>query len=218
MIFSRRSFDSVPVRLRLTDEEIGRFAVHRYEFPGVDLATRQTRHYPLRRARRCMPGLRQRHQRAGSGAHRSRHLRRHHADRQARRRERLRAAAARQERLSRDPGQCAGPLGAARRRAYAPNCTRRRPIAGEDLVLSIDLADPAGRGRRRSAITAARWSRSTRATATCWRWRASRASTRRRSRAGCRAANTRRCPTISTSRCSIARCAAPIRPARPSSR
>jgi penicillin-binding protein 2 len=46
MILSRRSFDNVPVRLRLTDEEIGRFAVHRYEFPGVDLATRQTRHYP----------------------------------------------------------------------------------------------------------------------------------------------------------------------------
>jgi penicillin-binding protein 2 len=45
-IFSRRSFDVVPVRLRLTDEEIGRFAVHRYQFPGVDLATRQTRHYP----------------------------------------------------------------------------------------------------------------------------------------------------------------------------
>jgi penicillin-binding protein 2 len=46
MILSRRTFDTVPVRLRLTDEEIGRFAVHRYEFPGVDLATRQTRHYP----------------------------------------------------------------------------------------------------------------------------------------------------------------------------
>ena len=47
MILSRRSFDSVPVRLRLNDEEIGRFAVHRYQFPGVDLATRQTRHYPF---------------------------------------------------------------------------------------------------------------------------------------------------------------------------
>jgi penicillin-binding protein 2 len=45
-VLSRRSFDSVPIRLRLTDEEIGRFAVHRYEFPGVDLRTRQTRHYP----------------------------------------------------------------------------------------------------------------------------------------------------------------------------
>lgn len=46
MILSRRSFDTVPLRLRLSDEEIGRFAVHRFEFPGVDLATRQTRHYP----------------------------------------------------------------------------------------------------------------------------------------------------------------------------
>ena len=46
VILSRRTFDSVPVRLRLSDEEIGRFAVHRYQFPGVDLATRQTRHYP----------------------------------------------------------------------------------------------------------------------------------------------------------------------------
>jgi penicillin-binding protein 2 len=47
MILSRRTFDTMPVRLRLTDEEIGRFAVHRFEFPGVDLATRQTRHYPF---------------------------------------------------------------------------------------------------------------------------------------------------------------------------
>jgi penicillin-binding protein 2 len=47
MVLSRRSFDNVPVRLRLSDEEIGRFAVHRYQFPGVDLATRQTRHYPF---------------------------------------------------------------------------------------------------------------------------------------------------------------------------
>jgi len=46
IIHSRRSFDSVPIRLRLTDEEIGRFAVHRHEFQGVDLRPRQTRHYP----------------------------------------------------------------------------------------------------------------------------------------------------------------------------
>jgi len=46
VILARRSFDIVPVQLRLSDEQIGRFAVHRFEFPGVDLATRQTRHYP----------------------------------------------------------------------------------------------------------------------------------------------------------------------------
>ena len=46
LVRSRRSFESVPIRLRLTDEEIARFAVHRFEFPGVDIATRLTRYYP----------------------------------------------------------------------------------------------------------------------------------------------------------------------------
>jgi penicillin-binding protein 2 len=46
VIRSRRSFEGVPIRLRMTDEEIGRFAVHRHEFTGVELQTRQTRHYP----------------------------------------------------------------------------------------------------------------------------------------------------------------------------
>jgi penicillin-binding protein 2 len=46
LVRSRRSFESTPIRLRLTDEEIARFAVHRFEFPGVDIATRLTRFYP----------------------------------------------------------------------------------------------------------------------------------------------------------------------------
>jgi len=46
LVRSRRSFESVPIRLRLTEEEIARFAVHRFEFPGVDVATRLTRFYP----------------------------------------------------------------------------------------------------------------------------------------------------------------------------
>jgi len=45
-IRSRRPFDSVPIRLRLTEEEIARFAVRRFEFPGVDIRTRLARHYP----------------------------------------------------------------------------------------------------------------------------------------------------------------------------
>ena len=45
-IDSSRTFDSVPIRLRMSDEEIGRFAVHRFEFRGVDIKTRQTRWYP----------------------------------------------------------------------------------------------------------------------------------------------------------------------------
>lgn len=45
-ILSRREFDSVPVRLRLSDEEIARFAVRRFDFPGVDIRTRLARSYP----------------------------------------------------------------------------------------------------------------------------------------------------------------------------
>ena len=45
-IRSRRPFDSVPIRLRLTEEEIARFAVQRFEFPGVDIRTRLARYYP----------------------------------------------------------------------------------------------------------------------------------------------------------------------------
>jgi penicillin-binding protein 2 len=47
LVRSRRSFESVPIRLQLTDEEVARFAVHRHEFPGIDIRTRLTRHYPL---------------------------------------------------------------------------------------------------------------------------------------------------------------------------
>ena len=46
IVRSRRAFDSVPIKLRLSEEEIGRFAVHRYQFQGVELRARQTRHYP----------------------------------------------------------------------------------------------------------------------------------------------------------------------------
>jgi penicillin-binding protein 2 len=45
-IRSRRPFDSVPIRLRMSEEDIARFAVRRFEFPGVDIKTRQTRWYP----------------------------------------------------------------------------------------------------------------------------------------------------------------------------
>jgi penicillin-binding protein 2 len=45
-ILSRRSFDSVPIRLHMSDEDAARFAVVRFEFPGVDIKTRETRFYP----------------------------------------------------------------------------------------------------------------------------------------------------------------------------
>jgi penicillin-binding protein 2 len=45
-IKSRRSFDNVPIVLHLSDEEVARFAVRRYEFPGIDITPRQARWYP----------------------------------------------------------------------------------------------------------------------------------------------------------------------------
>jgi penicillin-binding protein 2 len=45
-IRSRRPFDGVPIRLRLDEEDMARFALHRYRFPGVDIRTRLARHYP----------------------------------------------------------------------------------------------------------------------------------------------------------------------------
>jgi penicillin-binding protein 2 len=46
LVMSRRGFEGVPIRLRMGEEEIARFAVHRHEFPGVDIRTRLTRFYP----------------------------------------------------------------------------------------------------------------------------------------------------------------------------
>src|SRR5580700_6273347 len=45
-IESSRTFDSVPILLRMSDEDVARFAVRRFEFPGLDIKTRQTRWYP----------------------------------------------------------------------------------------------------------------------------------------------------------------------------
>ncbi|MCC7198913.1 MAG: penicillin-binding protein 2 [Gammaproteobacteria bacterium] len=46
LVTSRRPFEGVPIRVTLTDEEIGRFAVHQHELPGVALRTRLARYYP----------------------------------------------------------------------------------------------------------------------------------------------------------------------------
>ncbi len=45
VISSRRSFEGVPIRQLLSDEDVARFAVHRHEFPGVEIQTRLTRNY-----------------------------------------------------------------------------------------------------------------------------------------------------------------------------
>lgn len=41
-----KSVDSIPIRTKLTDEEVARFTVQRFRFPGVDIKARLFRNYP----------------------------------------------------------------------------------------------------------------------------------------------------------------------------
>lgn len=43
----KRRFESIPLRFRLNEEEVSRFAVHRHAFPGVDIHAGLYRHYPM---------------------------------------------------------------------------------------------------------------------------------------------------------------------------
>lgn len=47
LLHSSRRFERVPVRLRMTEEEVARFSVNRHRFPGIDVEARLGRHYPL---------------------------------------------------------------------------------------------------------------------------------------------------------------------------
>ena len=42
-----RGFESIPLRTRLTDEEVARFTAHRFRFPGVSVQARLFRSYPF---------------------------------------------------------------------------------------------------------------------------------------------------------------------------
>lgn len=47
LMSERRSLQTLPVKTRLTDEELARFAVQRYRFPGVEIKARLFREYPF---------------------------------------------------------------------------------------------------------------------------------------------------------------------------
>jgi penicillin-binding protein 2 len=157
MILSRRTFDTVAVRLRLTDEEIGRFAVHRFEFPGVDLATRQARHYPFSKL-----GV---HALGYVAAISEQDL--EHIDRAAYAGTtligKLGIEASYETQLhgrngSREVLVNAQGRSVQRQGAYAPNLRSQAPTSGDDSVLSIDLATQQAAedalGDRRGAVVA----------------------------------------------------------------
>ena len=42
-----KSFESIPLRTRLSDDEVARFSAQRFRFPGVDIKARLFRSYPF---------------------------------------------------------------------------------------------------------------------------------------------------------------------------
>jgi penicillin-binding protein 2 len=42
-----KNFESIPIRTRLTDREVAKFAAQRYRFPGIEVKARLFRQYPL---------------------------------------------------------------------------------------------------------------------------------------------------------------------------
>jgi penicillin-binding protein 2 len=137
-IDSSRTFDSVPIRLRMSDEDVARFAVHRFEFRGVDIKTRQTRWYPNGEL-----GV---HALGYVGAISEQDLK--HIDRSAYAGTsligKLGVESAFEPRLhgvngSREVLVNAQGRSVERQGAFVPKLHSKAPVAGDDLLLSIDL-------------------------------------------------------------------------------
>lgn len=47
LLAESKNFESLPIRTRLTDEEVAKFIAHRYRFVGVDIKARLFRQYPM---------------------------------------------------------------------------------------------------------------------------------------------------------------------------
>src|ERR1700677_773593 len=47
-VMSHKVYESVPIKLQVDEEQMARFAIHRYQFSGVNIHPRLARHYPLK--------------------------------------------------------------------------------------------------------------------------------------------------------------------------
>ncbi len=209
-----KNFESLPLRTRLSDEEVARFAVNRYRFPGVEIKARLFRQYPYGEIASHVVGYIGRindHdvERIAEVGRRGelQGLRLH---RQGRRRTLLRARTARHHGLGAGRGRCRRPRGA---HAVAHAAVVRATTCACRSTSSCRRPP-----RPRSATGAARWSRSTPRPATSSRSCRSPASTPTSSSTASTPRTGRRSTIRPTIRCSTGRCAARIRRARRSSR
>jgi penicillin-binding protein 2 len=155
-ILSHKVYESVPIKLQLNEEEMARFAIHRYQFTGIDIRARLARHYPFREM-----GV---HAIGYVSAINEEDLKRIDSAEYAGTSliGKLGVEAAYESRLHGKPGFREILVNAAGRPIdkpgeYAPRLHTLAPVAGEDLILSLDarvqkVAEDALAGKRGSIV------------------------------------------------------------------
>jgi penicillin-binding protein 2 len=155
-ILLHKVYESVPIKLQLNDEEMALFAVHRFQFSGVDIRPRLARHYPLRDVAVHAIGYvsainEQDMKQIDSAEYAGTSLI-----------GKLGVEAAYEKQLHGKPGFKEILVNAAGRPVekqgeYAPQLGSRPPVAGEDLILGLDIrvqkvAEEALVGKRGSIV------------------------------------------------------------------
>jgi len=155
-ILSHHVYESVPIKLQLDDQDMARFAVHRHEFIGVDIRARLSRHYPF--------GPMAVHALGYVAAISEQDLKRIDLDSYAGTSliGKLGVEGAYESELHGTRGYREVLVNAAgrpveRQGAYTPKLATRPPVAGADLILSVDMrvqraAEDALSGKRGAAI------------------------------------------------------------------
>jgi len=155
-ILLHKVYESVPIKLQLNDQEMALFAIHRYQFSGVDIRPRLARHYPLREVAVHAIGYvsainEQDMKQIDSAEYAGTSLI-----------GKLGVEAAYEQQLHGKPGYKEILVNAAGRPVekqgdYAPQLSSRPPVAGEDLILGLDIrvqevAEAALVGKRGSIV------------------------------------------------------------------
>ena len=155
-ILLHKVYESVPVKLQLNEQEMAIFAIHRFQFAGVDIRTRLARHYPFKEMAVHAIGYvsainEQDMKQIDSAEYAGTSLI-----------GKLGVEGAYEAELHGKPGFREIMVNAAgrpvdRQGDYAPQLVSRPPVAGEDLFLGIDMkvqkiAEDALAGKRGSVV------------------------------------------------------------------
>ena len=150
-----KNFESLPLRTRLSDEEVARFAVNRYRFPGVEIKARLFRQYPYGEVASHVIGyigrINDRDVERIAEWDETRQLQGLRLHRQDRRRALLRARTARHDRRRGSRGRRRRPRGA---HAVAHAAGRPATTCALSLDIKLQQAAEAAFGDHRGALVA----------------------------------------------------------------